>query len=407
MYKFNLGVDPGEYDKFVSSHPLNSLLQTYNWKEIKDNWGSTYVSVTDENEKIVATALILFRKIKGFGSIAYIPRGPILDYEDKALLEFIISNLKKLAKRKKWIFIKMDPKVVLRSFDISEQNDKKEDEKALGIIENLKSLGLVWHGKTLKMSDTFQPRFDATTYLCPNLKAELSSATRQKINRSEKKNVYIRMSDGSYEDLLKFQDILDKTTERKNISLRNIEYFSKMINSYPNDFRLGFAELNVLETKKTLNLKVEDINNQIKEYESRNAPKKLKELSQNKKAIERSLEELDNIKSDKDIIVLSGMLSIVCGDTLEMLYAGFDVRYKSFFAQYLLYLKTMEEAYDEGLKKACMGGIPGTLDDGLLAFKRHFMPKVEEYIGEFDIVVSPLYYPFRLAFRLRNLLRKL
>ena len=101
------------------------------------------------------------------------------------------------------------------------------------------------------------------------------------------------------------------------------------------------------------------------------------------------------------------MLSIVCGDTLEMLYAGFDVRYKSFFAQYLLYLKTMEEAYDEGLKKACMGGIPGTLDDGLLAFKRHFMPKVEEYIGEFDIIVSPLYYPFNLAFKLRNFLRKL
>lgn len=127
MYKFNLEVNPAEYDKFVSSHPLHSLLQTYNWKNIKDNWESMYVSVTDENGKMLATALILVRKIKGLGYIAYIPRGPILDYEDKALLEFFINNLKKLAKSKKWIFIKIDPKVVLRSFDISESNDKKDD----------------------------------------------------------------------------------------------------------------------------------------------------------------------------------------------------------------------------------------------------------------------------------------
>lgn len=38
-----------------------------------------------------------------------------------------------------------------------------------------------------------------------------------------------------------------------------------------------------------------------------------------------------------------------------------------------------------------MGGVEGTLDDGLTRFKSHFSPVIEEFIGEFTLPVSSLY----------------
>ncbi|MDD6919813.1 MAG: peptidoglycan bridge formation glycyltransferase FemA/FemB family protein [Eubacteriales bacterium] len=407
MYKFLTEIDKAEYDEFVASHPLNSLLQSYNWKEIKDNWTPIYTGVKDGEGKLKAAGLMLIQTVKGLVSVGYMPRGPIFDYNDRELLDFYFSNLKKLAKAKKLLFIKMDPKVVLRSALINDFVSAEESSEALSVIEALKQQGFYWKGKTIEMGETFQPRFDATTFLCDDFKKVLSSATRQKINRAEKKNVVIRKSNGSKEDLMRFQDILEKTMERKSISLRDVSYFEKMVNAYPDGYRLSFAELHISETRETLNDRINEIEDKISELANKNAPKKMKELEQNKAAIERSLEELNNIDTDEDIITLAGIISIGYGDTLEMLYAGFDVRYKTYFAQYLLYLKTMEEAYSDGFSKACMGGIQGSLNDGLLEFKQHFVPNIEEYIGEFDLATSPLYHLINGLYNLKKKIRKM
>ncbi|WP_462289643.1 peptidoglycan bridge formation glycyltransferase FemA/FemB family protein, partial [Holdemanella biformis] len=39
-----------------------------------------------------------------------------------------------------------------------------------------------------------------------------------------------------------------------------------------------------------------------------------------------------------------------------------------------------------------MGGVEGTLDDGLTKFKDNFNPTINEFIGEFDIPVYPFMY---------------
>ncbi len=39
-----------------------------------------------------------------------------------------------------------------------------------------------------------------------------------------------------------------------------------------------------------------------------------------------------------------------------------------------------------------MGGVEGSLDDGLTKFKDNFYPTINEMIGEFDILVYPFMY---------------
>ena len=46
-----------------------------------------------------------------------------------------------------------------------------------------------------------------------------------------------------------------------------------------------------------------------------------------------------------------------------------------------------------------MGGVEGTLDDGLTKFKDNFAPTINEFIGEFDLPVNTLLYkPSKIAY---------
>ena len=52
-----------------------------------------------------------------------------------------------------------------------------------------------------------------------------------------------------------------------------------------------------------------------------------------------------------------------------------------------------------------MGGVEGSLDDGLTKFKDNFNPTINELIGEFDIPVYPFMYRLtQKAYEILNLL---
>ena len=54
----------------------------------------------------------------------------------------------------------------------------------------------------------------------------------------------------------------------------------------------------------------------------------------------------------------------------------------------------MKWAFENGCGTCNMGGVEGSLDDGLTKFKDNFNPMINEFIGEFDIPVNKLVYPF-------------
>ena len=64
-------------------------------------------------------------------------------------------------------------------------------------------------------------------------------------------------------------------------------------------------------------------------------------------------------------------------------------------SSYLLYDRCLAIAAEKGIPECSFGGIEGTLDDGLTLFKSNFPMNVEEYIGEFNLVLNkPLYKGF-------------
>lgn len=60
-----------------------------------------------------------------------------------------------------------------------------------------------------------------------------------------------------------------------------------------------------------------------------------------------------------------------------------------FMPQYKEYVENFNWAFDRGCLWSNMGGVEGSLDDGLTKFKDNFNPTINEMIGEFDIPVYP------------------
>ena len=92
--KFNTAVDAKAHDEFVKQSPLNHLLQSSTWAEVKDNWASQIVGVTDDAGNLIASSLVLIKKIPLGFTMFYTPRGPIMDYENAELVSFFFDQLK-------------------------------------------------------------------------------------------------------------------------------------------------------------------------------------------------------------------------------------------------------------------------------------------------------------------------
>jgi len=83
-------------------------------------------------------------------------------------------------------------------------------------------------------------------------------------------------------------------------------------------------------------------------------------------------EEFDEFGQEDKEIAIAGIHSIQYGNTCEMLYAGMDERFKKFMPQYKEYVENFKWAFDRRCLWSNMGGVEGSLDDGLTKFKDNF-----------------------------------
>ena len=123
MYHYQLGISASEHDDFVIQSDQTNLLQSSSWAKIKDNWGNERVGFYQEDQ-LVAVASILIQPLPLGFSMLYIPRGPIMDYQNKELVSYVIQSLKKIAKQYKALFVKFDPSLFLSKHLIGQEQSE-------------------------------------------------------------------------------------------------------------------------------------------------------------------------------------------------------------------------------------------------------------------------------------------
>ncbi|HEP2634038.1 TPA: aminoacyltransferase [Streptococcus pyogenes] len=396
-----IGISEEEHDSFVKEHQQISVLQGSDWAKIKNQWQNERIGIYKE-EKQVASLSLLIKLLPLGRSIIYIPRGPVMDYLDRDLVAFTMKTLKDYGKTKKALFIKYDPAILLKQYALG-QEEEEEKPLALAAIKNLQEAGVHWTGLTMEIADSIQPRFQANIYTQENLEMQFPKHTRRLIKDAKQRGVETYRA--SQSELHKFSKIVSLTEKRKNISLRNEAYFQKLMTTYGDKAYLHLAKVNIPQKLDQYRQQLNLINQDITRTQA-HQKKRLKKLEDQKASFERYITEFEGFTDQyPEEVVVAGILSISYGNVMEMLYAGMNDDFKKFYPQYLLYPKVFQDAYQDGIIWANMGGVEGSLDDGLTKFKANFAPTIEEFIGEFNLPVSPLYHIANTMYKIRKQLK--
>ncbi|MFV0394737.1 MAG: lipid II:glycine glycyltransferase FemX [Coprobacillaceae bacterium] len=383
-YVFKTNINKNEYDAFIKSNSCVSFMQEYGWAKVKKDWQHLHCALY-ENDTIVAACLVMIRSLPLGFKIFYVPKGYVVDFENAEIVSTFTKEIVKEAKKRKGYVLKIDPNFCIKETSIQEILDKQEMEYPTFTCsnyeikhQNLMNAGFALQKRELDLDSTTQPRFNMTIPLVDSTYKQLDALQlknnfRKKIRRyfgnfHKERGVYYEHT----KDITKideFIEMINKTEERQHIVLRNKEYFENIMRN--NNAYLFFGKLD------------------LKTYE-------------NFLSTKGKVEELESIhtllKQGKDNITISSSLVIIPKNengirTSEYLYTGNDLTFSKLYASYGLVYNICQFSIEQNCHFLNLGGVDGTLEDHLSMFKARFNPIVWEFSGEYDYILSPLYYP--------------
>src|SRR5690242_3229272 len=102
---------PSEWDTFVAANN-GHILQTAKWGKLKAafGWRDQVVAIA-EDSVIRAGALILYKPLPFHlpGNLAYIPRGPVVDWTNQHRVNALLDRINAAAKAKGAFALKIEP----------------------------------------------------------------------------------------------------------------------------------------------------------------------------------------------------------------------------------------------------------------------------------------------------------
>lgn len=408
-YVFKDNIKKEDYDNFVKNFPSTTFMQTSSWSLVKTAWESSFVGMYD-NEKLVCAAMILKRKLFLNKKLFYIPRGFVIDYKDKKLLESFTENLRDYAKKNGGIDIKIDPFICFSEDNIQNIRKNKgievrksfiKDTKE--IVSNLEKVGFVHGGYKREVNAYIQPRYtmvislkdkDENLYEKEALRRTFPKNTRNYIGTyQEERGVEFSYSKNK-EDVKYLISVLKETEKRQHISLRSENYFKNLMDSFPDNAVLFFAHVNIDKYIKFLE-------KDMKEHENK------KEFCLNQ------IEEAKKVKEKYGNKPLAGATIVMmptCNSgikTASFLYAGTNTNIlPSLKITNGLMFYRLCYCLDNGCDYCDLGGVDGSLEDHLSTFKSKFNPNVLELVGEYDLVISKVWYGlFNLGLKILKFIR--
>ena len=329
MYEFITEKTLPEYEAFVQSHPKGNFAQSYLWGKQKPMWQWDAIAVRGEDGAIRGSLAVMTRKVPGIGrTLMYGCRGPVCDLDDRETFSQLLDGAKALAKKYKSYVIKIDP-------DVPSSNT--------AFSSMLQSFGFRAKegGKNF---EAIQPRYVFRLNVEGKTEEELLANFHQKwrynIRLAERKGVTVRVC--GKEMVPAFSDLMLTTGVRDGFVTRKPEYFAAMLDNLGEHARLYMA------------------------FDPNDTP-------------------------------IAGTLAIHYGDKVWYLYGASSNEHRNLMPNYLLQWRMMQWAVETNCRIYDFRGVSGDVSEdnplyGLFRFKQGFGGNFTEFVGEMDLVLSPVIY---------------
>jgi len=205
------GWDEVTWDAFVSGHLDAHPLQLSAWGELKQafGWEDARVGLSQDG-KLVAGAQVLFKKLPRLDflplRIAYIPKGPLVDWRNTEQTQALFRGLHQFCRRNKAVMLKIEP-------EMPDTSDLTEQFRTLGFRPS---------------SRTIQPRTTVWLDLDSDedaLLARMKQKWRYNIRLAGRKGVIVR--EGTEDDLDLFGALMQATGDRNTFGVHTTTYYRR------------------------------------------------------------------------------------------------------------------------------------------------------------------------------------
>lgn len=330
--------DKCRYNSFVAACRHGSFLQTWEWGDLKARTGwQPYRLAVEQDGEIVAAVQLLKRPVpKVRRCLLYSPGGPLFDIEQPELLGALLDDIRTLAREYGAIAYKMDPAIVAGDTAHTQLFARH---------------GLRPAANSKQAFGGTQPRYVMQVDISPSedeILAAFKSKWRYNIRLAGRKGITIS-TDCSRDQVADFYRILVETAQRDGFGVRAESYFYDM---YDLLITAGLGSL---------------------------------------------------FMATCDGEPVAGAITVALGPHAWYLYGASSNRHREKMPNHLLQWEMMRWAKTRGCSVYDMRGVAHKDDTdsplyGLNRFKEGFAARYVEYIGEWDLIYSPIWYGlFRLA----------
>ena len=217
---------PQAWNELIACLPLAHLLQTWEWSQVKARygWQATPFVWQGKAGEPAAAAMVLKRRfpLGGFAKrmcVLYVPKGPLMDWNDTALRQRVLGDLQAFAKRQGAIFVKVDPDVALGT-GVPGTETAVELKQGQAVRSELVGGGWKFSQDQIQFRNTVLIDLDPSE---DELLARMKQKTRYNLRLAQKKGVTVRV--GTAKDLPMLYRMYAETSVRDGFLIRAEEYY--------------------------------------------------------------------------------------------------------------------------------------------------------------------------------------
>lgn len=352
-------VEVDEYRSFLAGATRVSYQQTPEWAEVRRaQWSSELIGWFTPLGDLRGVAAVRYRTIPGIGSrFAFLPQGPVLEWERSGLGDALDALTEFLARRKVFA-LRMSPPLELRHWE-AESVRRALADHSLSVLSEVRPDGVDATGERVveilrahgwrRVADdadfeNSQPRHSFHLPLADlteeGVLAGMTKSWRKGVRRAERDGVFVR--NAGADDLLDVHRLHVETAERQGFPPHPMSFFDAVWREF-SPGRSGSFHLHL------------------------------------------GCHERD---------VLSADAMVVLGGRAQGLFAANGAAKRNLGASNAVYWARIREAIREGAAEFDFGGVSPVVDPahpeaGLLSFKVGLGGRVVEEVGPWDLVLRP------------------
>ena len=331
--------DPSTWRATLEQLPNPHLLQSWEWGQLKEqtDWHAERY-IVEQKRKPVAAFQFLWRQLSGSMPVrvAYVPKGPVVDWRDEKVVGATLEHIEQLAQRRGCIFVKIDPDV---------REDRTEGPRVLHTL----------HRREWCFSPE-QIQFKNTAYTDLSggeeaVLAAMKSKWRYNIRLAGRRGLSVRNC--GMGELSTFYDLYAETGARDGFLIRPFDYYEPIWRSY--------------------------LNAQQDEPNPAGGALLLAEHAD-------------------DHLPVAGLFLMRYGDRSWYFYGASSERHRRDMPNYLLQFEAMRWAMEQGCTCYDWWGAPTDLEDeedsmqGVWRFKQGFGAEFAPHIGAWDFPIKDTLY---------------